>query len=95
MGPFVERLRVVEDGGAGSSKVKARGLRGCEYCGPFPHRSGPAASAQAALLLAFGVFHEPHGELLHVVVPGQFVEVYGCPYRRLRVIVLKGDADDR
>lgn len=46
-------------------------------------------------LLAFGVFHESHSELLHVVVPGQLVEVYGCPRCRLRVIVLKGDADDR
>lgn len=95
MGPFIERLHVVEDGGAGSSIVKARGLRGCECCGPFPHRSGPAASAQAASLLAFGVFHESHGELLHVVVPGQLVEVNGCPRCRLRIIVLKGDADDR
>lgn len=94
-GPFVERLRVIEDGGAGSSKVEARGLRGCECCGPFPRRSGPAASAQAALLLAFGVFHEPHGELLYIFVPDQLVEVYGCPRCRLHVIVLKGDADDR
>ena len=94
-GPFVERPRVVEDGGAGSSKAKMRGHRGCGCCGSFPHRSGPEASAQAASLLAFGVFHESHGELLHVLVPGQLVKVYGCPYCRLHVIVLKGDADDR
>lgn len=95
MGPFVERLHAVEDGGTGSSKGKARGLRGCGCCGPFPHRSGPAASAQAASLLAFGVFHESHGELLYVVVPGQLVKVCGCPRCRLRIIVLEGDADDR
>ena len=95
MGPFVERLHVVEDGGAGSSKVKARDLRGCECCGPFPHRSGPAASAQAASLLAFALSHQLHRELLHVLVPGQLVEVYGCPRCRLCVIVLEGDADDR
>ena len=93
VGPFVERLRVVEDGGAGSSKGKARGLRGYGRCGLFPRCFGPAVPA--ASLLAFGVFRELHGELLHVLVAGELVEVYGCPRCRLRVIVLEGDADDR
>ena len=46
-------------------------------------------------LFAFALSHESHGELLHVLVAGELVEVYGCPRCRLRVIVLEGDADDR